>query len=106
MTSIACFESNPSFTELFGSRTLSTLRQSGIDEGYPIIPSMSYRLPIDIGLFNAEWVAYTGVEFLAGYEEQSRINVILDFASKLIENSKDIDPMFAKIAKDSFWDLI
>jgi len=107
VTSVACYETSPSFAELFGSSTtVSTLFRGGIGDEYSIVPREIYVLPLDTSLFRVEWGAYLGVQLLSGYEAQTRINIIQEFASTLIENTKDIDPIFAKIAKDSFWDLI
>ncbi len=40
------------------------------------------------------------------YEEKEKIDVILDFAHRLIDKSKDIDNEFVEIVNEYFWDLI
>ena len=106
MPSVACYRYNPSYVDLFGSSTTSTLILHRIDEEYPILPNENYKLDIDASLFRPEGQVYMGVEIISGYKERSNINIIQNFALKMIESTKDIDPVFAKIAKDYFWDLI
>jgi hypothetical protein len=38
--------------------------------------------------------------------EENRIDIIFNFAQKLIQNSKDIDSEFVEIVNNHFWDLI
>ena len=106
MTSVASYQRNPSYPKLFGSSTVSTLSLYGFGEGYPNLPKRIYELSFDPSLFNRDWEINLVVEFLPGFKEQRKINVIQKFASRLIENSIDIDPVFARIAKDSFWDMV
>lgn len=38
--------------------------------------------------------------------ETEKLQTIIDFSRKIIENSKDIDSEFVDIVNDNFWDLI
>lgn len=41
-----------------------------------------------------------------GWIEDSKLQSIYDLAAKLSASSSDLDPDFAKILRDNFWDLI
>ena len=100
MTTAVCDQDRPSFVDLFGSGTASAFQD------LIILPTMIPGFHLDKDLFPLGWTASVRRGFLVEYEIQSSIDVIQRFATKLLENTKDIDPAFARIAKDSFWDLI
>jgi hypothetical protein len=39
-------------------------------------------------------------------KDTQKIEIIQEFVSKIINNSKDLDPSFAKIINEDFWKLI
>lgn len=75
----------------------------------PLIPSKNYELGQRYS------IAYSwDQEFSNPYYEileaerviLHKAEIIYQFASKLINESQDLDPVFAKSINDSFWDLV
>lgn len=100
MTIIEPYQDDVNYAGLFGSGTASAIFTHTAE------PTGTYRAVVDIGLFSEEWTEPAGISFLVEYEDISRIDVIQQFASRLLSNLKDIDPAFARIAKEHFWDMI
>lgn len=45
-------------------------------------------------------------QFDLSYAEKEKLDTVLDFAQKLISDSKNIDAEFVEIVNEHFWDLI
>jgi len=102
MTMPVSYQDDLHYAELFGSGTASAVYAHSALLAGPGI----YKAIIDLNLFSEEWAEPGRVDFLAEYEMRSKVDVIQQFASRMLSNLKDMDPAFAKIAKEHFWDLI
>lgn len=93
---------------LFGSSTASAVLPDFYEEEnlYVFVPKNYYNLPSELCLVYP-WEEDLEIEFSS--EEMNDIfkfQIIQSFASKLLKNTKDINPEFAKIASEYFWDLV
>lgn len=39
-------------------------------------------------------------------EDKEKLQTIIDFSNKVLQNTKNIDSEFVKIVNDNFWELI
>jgi len=96
------------YPHLFGSSTASAILPGFYEDEnlYVFIPRNYYDLPSELCLVHT-WEEDLEIDFLS--EEINDIFIfqtIQSFATKLLENTKDINPEFAKIASEYFWDLV
>jgi len=98
----------PKYPHLFGSSTASAVLPSLYEEEniYVFVPSEYYDLPGELRL-DHPWEEDLEIDFSS--EEINNLisfQTIQGFATKLLENTKDINPEFAKIVSEDFWDLV
>jgi|WetSurMetagenome_2_1015567.scaffolds.fasta_scaffold07745_9 hypothetical protein len=69
------------------------------------IPSRFYNIPT-IELSDETWPSFDASFFQTSLEDEITYQSIENFASKLLNESTDIPPEFAKIIDEDFWNLI
>ncbi len=43
---------------------------------------------------------------ISNYTDEEKLEIIQEFASKLLENSENLDPLIVEALNEGFWDLI
>jgi len=95
----------PSYEDLFGSATVTIGIVSQQEEEQTLLPSENHDLPEDLQLFHS-WEEDSIRNLFEEVELYSKLQIIQEFATKLIENTEDINPKYAKLVNKHFWDLI
>jgi len=92
-----------------GSTATTLVLSPLLDDDHTLIPTMIYKFPDSFSnrdvwedqILNSGYHVWDeGIEILRKAE------ILNGFASKLINNSEELDPSFARIVSEKFWDLI
>lgn len=94
----------PSYPHLFGSATVSVVNTSQQEE-QTLLPSENHDLPEELQLFHS-WEEDFTKNLFEEIELYTKFQIIQEFAAKLIENTEDINPKYAKLVNKHFWDLL
>ena len=98
----------PKYPHLFGSSTASAVLPSLYEEEnlYVFVPREYYDLPNELCL-DYPWEEDLEIDFSSEeIIDIFKFQTIQSFATKLLENNRDINPEYAKIASEFFWDLV
>jgi len=94
-----------SYPDLFGSATASISITFEQEEEHTLLPRDAHDLPKKLQLFYS-WEEDLFRNLFEEIELYYRLQIIQEFATKLIENTEDINPKYAKLVNKHFWDLI
>lgn len=94
-----------SYPHLFGSATVSVVNTSQQEGEQTLLPSENHDLPEELQLFRS-WEEDFTKNLFEEIELYSKLQIIQEFATKLIENTENINPKYAKLVNKHFWDLI
>lgn len=95
----------PTHPHLFGSSTASEAIVSLYEKEQTLLPSKNYDLSMELCLFHP-WEEDFIKNLFEEAELYSKFQIIQEFATKLIENTEDLNPKYAKLVNKHFWDLI
>lgn len=95
----------PSYVHPFGSDTISIVVASQQEEEQTLLPRKIHELTQELHLFHS-WEEDLIKNLFEEAELYSKFRIIQEFATKLIKNTEDINPKYAKLANKHFWDLI
>jgi len=101
---------NTPLTKLFLFTTLSSSVISlPYDNAENLIPEIKPNYEHHMTLTNNDWrdsAFNSSTDYTLQNESSDKIDAILGFSKKVIENSKDIDSEYVDIVNENFWDLI
>ena len=89
---------------------LATISSSVISLSYDsdnLIPKMNHNYSFQNNI--ADWKDFAfnqSVEYQLQDESMEKLQTIIDFSKKVLQNTKDIDSEFVDIVNDNFWELI
>jgi len=99
-----------SLTKLFLFTTLSSsVINLPYDNAENLIPEIKPNYEHHMSLTNNDWrdnAFNSSTDYTLQIENSNKIDAILGFSYKVIENSVDIDSEFVDIVNENFWDLI
>ena len=101
---------NTSLTKLFLFTTLSTSVISlPYDNAESLIPEINPNYENHMSLTDSDWrdnAFNNSTDYTLQTENSDKIDTIIGFSKKVIENSIDIDSEYVDIVNENFWDLI
>jgi hypothetical protein len=89
---------------------LATISSSVISLSYDsdtLIPKMNHNYSFQNNI--ADWKDFAfnqSVDYHLQDESMEKLQTIIDFSKKVLQNTKDIDSEFVDIVNDNFWELI
>ena len=89
---------------------LATISSSVISLSYDsdsLIPKMNHKFSYQSNI--ADWKDYAfnhSVDYKLQDESMEKLQTIIDFSKKVLQNTKDIDSEFVDIVNENFWELI
>jgi hypothetical protein len=89
---------------------LATISSSVISLSYDsdnLIPKMNHNYSFQNNIPDWNNLAFNqSVDYKLQDESMEKLQTIMDFSKKVIQNTKDIDSEFVDIVNDNFWELI
>lgn len=89
---------------------LATISSSVISLSYDsdtLIPKINHNYSFQNNI--ADWKDYAfnqSLDYQLQDESMEKLQMIIDFSKKVLQNTKDIDGEFVDIVNDNFWELI
>jgi hypothetical protein len=73
-----------------------------------LIPAGRYSLPISLPFYSWEsgMLEDAGYAIEERYSDTQKVQIIQEFAQKILDGIEEIDPEIAKVINDKFWDLL
>ena len=99
-----------SYNSLANIVLLATISSSVISLSYDsdtLIPKMNHNYNFQNNI--AEWKDYAfnqSADYKLQSESMEKLQTIIDFSKRVLQNTKDIDSEFVDIVNDNFWELI
>lgn len=89
---------------------LATISSSVISLSYDsdaLIPEMNHNYNFQINIADWKDNAFNqSVDYQLQDENIEKLQTIIDFSKKVLQNTKDIDSEFVDIVNENFWELI
>ncbi len=89
---------------------LVTISSSAISLPYdldPLIPNLNHQYNYQTSIADWKDTAFNqSIDYKIPDERMEKIQTILNFSKKVLQNTKDIDSEFVEIVNENFWELI